>query len=202
MGARSVPHPAPGPGAAPGSIAAARPGLSAGLDDPKPIPRSEVGALRALEDVPDPGSREQQPVRWNPSHGPNAEITVQQHRRDRKAHPEGVDRSCALEEEGRVRGQGREATQPLHPFTPSLGNQGSQDQIVRVEDGGLSHGPTVARSDDDPPRSFEVARRPRRQREVAGLADAHIDGVGGGGQDSNPRTRFESPLGADAATCR
>jgi hypothetical protein len=96
----------------------------------------------------DARSREEESVRWDPLYRSNAEVAVQQHRRDRKANPEGVDATCALEEEGRVRGDDRATAQPLHPCTPGLGDERSKDQTARTHHGYLSHRGTVAPAGD------------------------------------------------------
>jgi hypothetical protein len=98
MGARTVPHPAPGPGAAPGSIAAAR-RASEALDDPEPVAGPQVHAFGALEDVTDARAGEEEPAGPNRPHRQHDEFAIQQSDRDRQAHPERVDRTGALEQE-------------------------------------------------------------------------------------------------------
>jgi hypothetical protein len=148
MGARSVPHPAPGPGAAPGSIAAAPPGPSADLDDPEPVAGPQVDALGALEDVTDVRPREQEPAGPNRSYRTHDELAIQQGDRDREAHPERVDRTGAIEQEHVVGAHRRTAAPTAHPLATCPGHLGSEDLGSRPEQPDLAHRTTVAPGGD------------------------------------------------------
>jgi hypothetical protein len=124
MGARSVPHPAPGPGAAPGSIAARPAGLSVGLDDPEPVPRSEVGALRVLEDVADPAPRPQEPIGRYVEDPSYHVVVVEQRDPDREPHAERMDGSRGFQQESLVAAERRTTEQSAHPLAPSFGHLG------------------------------------------------------------------------------
>src|SRR5215204_175247 len=152
MGARSVPHPAPGPGAAPESIAAAPPGPSADLDDPEPVAGPQVHALGALEDVTDARPREHEPAGANRSYRPHDELAIQQGDRDREAHPERVDRTGVIEQEHVVAAHRRTVAPTAHPFATRLGHLGSEDLGARTEEPDLTHRTTLAPGGDIPRR--------------------------------------------------
>ena len=149
MGARSVPHPAPGPGAAPGSIAAARRPLAV-LDDPEPVAGPQVHALGALEDVTDSRPWEEEPAGPNRSYRTHDELAIQQGDRDRAAHPERVDRTGAIEQEHLVGAHRRTAAPTAHPFATRLGHLGPEDLGSRTEQPDLAHRTTVAPGGDIP----------------------------------------------------
>jgi hypothetical protein len=160
-----MPHPAPGPGAAPGSIAAARRPLGRPRDDPEPVSRPQVHALGALEDVPGAGAGEHEAARSNRSHRPDDELAIQQDGRDREAHPERVDRTGAVEQERVVGTHRRTAAPTAHPLAMRLGRLGSEDMAARTEKTHLAHRTTVVPGGD--------------------IVDGRSDRWGG--QDSNPR---------------
>jgi hypothetical protein len=148
MGARSVPHPAPGPGAAPGSIAATHPGPSVRPDDPDPVAWPQVHALGALEDVTDAMPREEEPAGQNIPYRPNDELAIQQSDRDREAHPERVDRTSAIEQERVVGAHLRTAAPTAHPLATSLGRLGPEDVAARTKQPDHAHRATVAPGGD------------------------------------------------------
>ena len=154
MGARSVPHPAPGPGAARGSIAAARPGPSAARDDPEPVAGPQVHALGALEDVTDARPWEEEPAGPNPPYRPHDELAIQQGDRDRQAHPERVDRTSAIEHEHVVGAHRRTASPTTHPLATRQGQRGSEDLAARTKQPDLAHRTTVAPGGDIPGGAF------------------------------------------------
>jgi len=179
MGARSMPHPAPGPGAARGSIAAGPAGLSVGLDDPEPVPRLEVGALRALEDVADAWPGQEETTGPKRTHVPDDEIPIEHRDRDRQAHPERMDRPRPLEEQTLVVVYRGAIEEPAHPFTPDLGHERSENQTARADQPNLSHGPTVSPPEDGPVLCIggpyrRVANCPSRSQ-----ATAWVGGCGG-----------------------
>ena len=148
MGARSVPHPAPGPGAAPGSIAAARPGPLAGLDDLEAVARTEVDAIGALEDVADPASRKHEAMGRH-DQDPQHDVVVADERDfDREAHAERVDGPRPFEQEGVVGIERRTTEQSTNPFAPRIGHDCSKDKTAGAPQADLSHGSTVARPGD------------------------------------------------------
>jgi hypothetical protein len=147
MGARSVPHPAPGPGAAPGSIAAAR-RASGASDDPEPVAGPQVQIFGALEDVTDARPREKEPAGPNRLHRPHDEFAIQQSDRDRHAHPERVDRTGALEQQRLIEGQHRTSAKPTHPLSPGLGDHHGKGKTPRTEQSTHSHRATVPLRDD------------------------------------------------------
>jgi hypothetical protein len=168
MGARSMPHPAPGPGAAPGSIAAGPAGLSVGLDDPEPVPRSEVGALRILEDVADPAPRPQEPIGRYVQDPSYHLVVVEQRDPDREPHAERMDGPRGFQQESLVAAERRTTEQSAHPLAPSFGRLGPQDR--------------AARSDQiDPSHRGDPNATPRRPRSMTPTFQWW------GGQDSNPR---------------
>jgi hypothetical protein len=79
---------------------------------------------------------------------PDDVVCVEEGDLDRERHPEGVDGSGALEQECRVRGQGRVPTQPSHPLTSGLGKERSKDQPPRTEQADLTHRRTLAPAAD------------------------------------------------------
>ncbi len=128
-----MPHPAPGPGAAPGSIAAARPG-------PQPVPTirsrspgAQVYTLGALEDVAGAEPGEHEPAGAESADGPDDEVAIQQADRDREAHAEGVDRPRALEQQRPIGGEARTSEEPAHPLAPRLGQNRPEHQTARTE---------------------------------------------------------------------
>ena len=148
MGARSVPHPAPGPGAAPGSIAAARLRPSRAPNDPEPVPGPQVHTLGALEDVTDATPRKEQPAGPNRPYRPHDEFAIQQCDRDRDAHPERVDRTGAIEQEHVVGAHRRTAAPTAHTFATRLGQLRSEDLGTRTEQPDQSHRTTLAPGGD------------------------------------------------------
>jgi hypothetical protein len=148
MGARSVPHPAPGPGAARGSIAAARLSPSAARDDPEPVPGPQVHAHGALEHVTDARPWEEEPAGPNRPYRPHDELAIQQRHRDRQAHPERVDRTSAIEQEHIVGAHGRTAAPTAHPFATRQGQLSSEDLAARTDQSDLAHRTTVAPGGD------------------------------------------------------
>ena len=148
MGARSVPHPAPGPGAAPGSIAAARLRPSTAPNDPEPVPRPQVNTLGALEDVTDATPRKEQPAGPNRPYRPHDEFAIQQCDRDRDAHPERVDRTGAIKQEHVVGAHRRTAAPTAHTFATRMGQLGSEDLGTRTEQPDQLHRTTLAPGGD------------------------------------------------------
>ena len=163
MGARSMPHPAPGPGAAPGSIAVGPAGLSVGLDDPEPVPRSEVGALRILEDVADPAPRPQEPIGRYVQDPSYHVVVVEQRDPDREPHAERMDGPRRFQQESLVAAERRTIEQSAHPLTSSFGYLGPQGHVAGCDQ-------------VDPSHRGDPTATPRRPRSVWW-----------GGQDSNPR---------------
>ena len=163
MGARSMPHPAPGPGAAPGSIAVVRPAPSVGPDDSEPVPRAEVRAVRMLEDVADAGPRKQEAIGRYLQDPPYDVVVVEQRDPDPKAHAEGMDGPRPFEQESLVGAERRTTEQSAHPLAPSFGHLCPQYRAAR-------------RDQVDPSHRGDPTATPRRPRSVWW-----------GGQDSNPR---------------
>ena len=139
MGARSIPHPAPGPGAAPGSIAARSPGLSVGPDDPESVSRSEVGALRILEDVADPAPRPQEPIGRYVEDPSYHVVVVEQSDPDREPHPERMDGPRRFQQESLVAAERWTTEQSAHALAPSFGRLGPQDRAARCDQVDPSH---------------------------------------------------------------
>jgi hypothetical protein len=168
MGARSMPHPAPGPGAAPGSIAVGPAGLSVGLDDPEPVSWPEVGALRILEDVADAASRQHEAIGRYVQDPSYHVVVVDQRDHDREAHAERMDGPRGFQQESLVAAERRTTEQSAHPLAPSFGHLGPQDR--------------AARSDQvDPSHRVDPNATPRRPRSTTPTS------LWWGGQDSNPR---------------
>jgi hypothetical protein len=139
MGARFIPHPAPGPGAAPGSIAAGPAGPSVGLDDPEPISRSEVGAHRVLEDVVYPVPRPLEPIGRYVQDPSYHVVVVEQRDPDREPHAERMDGPRGFQQESLVAAKRRTTEQPAHPLAPSFGRLGPQDRAARSDQIDPSH---------------------------------------------------------------
>jgi hypothetical protein len=134
-----MPHPAPGPGAAPGSIAAVPPAPRSAPGDPQQIGGPQVHARGALEDVTSADPGEQEPSGSNGPHAPDDEVAVQQGHRDREAHPEGVDRPRALEQQRPTGGEAGASEESADPFAPCLGYLRPEDETARTEHAQLSH---------------------------------------------------------------
>jgi hypothetical protein len=100
MGARAATcTPAPGPGAAPGSIATRRASSGAArLRAGEPVAGPDVAADGEFEHVTDASPGEEQAPRLHPEDGSDDVTTIEERGRDREPHPERVDGACAFEQ--------------------------------------------------------------------------------------------------------